>query len=211
MNRTPFWFVQRWLEFAREKDGMRRGRAGGSETLGCEKFQKAGRRQLVHVTPAWVCWLELTEVRSYPPRLGDWRPGPHLQVLAGTHSESFWQSWVFSARYSVEGYRYPQMWPRTVRNDVSVCSRLYRPRLKPIREDGSEERGHILVTCTLTTRKKLDKLRTINFSWTYQTLMSEQTANLKFRKRSGERSRTWAFAYRGRHHHIPYKLLGRFR
>lgn len=69
----------------------------------------------------------------------------------------------------------------------------------------------IFVTCILTTRKKLEKLQTISFTGTYQKWMSEQTANLKFRESSGERNGPWAFAYLGRHHHLPHKLLGRLR
>lgn len=136
----------------------------------------------------------------YIPRPGAWRPGPHCQVSAGPHRESFWQSWVSSGRHSIEVLCYLQVWPWAVRNDVTVCSHLYRPRLKPTQEGVLEEPSHIhilvkervIVTRILTTRDKLDKLQTINFSWTYQKLVLELRANLSFKERSGERNRIWA-------------------
>lgn len=191
---------------------MRRGIAGAQRFGEVKNYRK-----LVHVIPAWVCWLEPTEVKFLHSRTRGLETRAASSDVGGNTQLILLAVLSFLRGPLCGGLALLQMQPQAIRNDVPVCSPLYRLRLKSAWEDRSEEPGHVLVkerifvTCILTTRKKLDKWQTISFSWTYQKWMSEQTANLKFRERSGERNRRWAFAYPGREHHLPCKLLGRRR
>lgn len=129
-------FVQRWLG-GLNREGL--GTEPGLQPVRDVKHYKKQERALVHGKSIWILKLGLIQVRLLLSNRGC-RWGLIFRCWLRETVNSFGRLEFSQANtLSRRAWVILGMWPWTIRNYVSVYSSLYRSRLRPNWEKGSEE------------------------------------------------------------------------